>query len=126
MHNIESLDPRIRRIDLDKNPETVALNILENWETYEVFHQRKRGEQHVHVGIVHAANPEMALVFAKEQYGRRLKCSNMWVTKSSNVYSFSYEDDDMFDTTPEKTYREASGFKVRDKINKFKKEKANS
>jgi ring-1,2-phenylacetyl-CoA epoxidase subunit PaaB len=122
MHNKESLDPRIRRIDLDKNPEHVALNIMEHWETYEVFHQRKRGEQHIHVGIVHAANPEMALVFAKEQFGRRLKCSNMWVTKSSNVYSFSYDDEDMFDTVPDKTYREASGFKVRDKINKFKKE----
>lgn len=123
MHNIESLDPRIRRIDLDKNPETVALNLMENWETYEVFHQRKRGEQHVHVGIVHAANPEMALVFAKEQFGRRLKCANMWVTKSSNIYSFSYDDEDMFETAPEKTYREASGFKVRDKINTFKKAK---
>jgi hypothetical protein len=30
----------------------------------------------------------------------------------------------MFETTPEKTYREAGGFKVRDKINKFKKENA--
>ena len=124
MPNIESLDPRIRRIDLEKNPEHVVLNIMENWETYEVFHQRKRGEHHVHVGIVHAANPEMALVFAKEQYGRRLKCANMWVTHSSNIYSFHYDDEDMFETTPEKTYREAGGFKVRDKINKFKKENA--
>jgi ring-1,2-phenylacetyl-CoA epoxidase subunit PaaB len=124
MPNIESLDPRIRRIDLEKNPEHVVLNIMENWETYEVFHQRKRGEHHVHVGIVHAANPEMALVFAKEQYGRRLKCANMWVTQSSNIYSLHYDDEDVFETTPEKTYREAGGFKVRDKINKFKKENA--
>ena len=121
MHN-NSLDPRIQRIDLDKNPDNVALNTMENWETYEVFHQRKRGEQHIHVGIVHAADPEMALVFAKEIYGRRLQCANMWVTKSSNIYSFRYEDEDMFGTTADKDYRSAGDFKVRDKINKFKKE----
>ena len=125
MNSSEILDPRIRRLDLDNNPNTVIVNEMENFITYEVFHQRKRGEQHEHVGIVHAPDAEMALIFAKEQYGRRLKCSNIWVVKSSDIYSFSYDDEDMFETIPDKNYREASGFKVRDKINLFKKENQN-
>ena len=116
------IDPRIKRLDLERNPEKVELTSNEDWVTFEVFHQRKRGEQHEHVGIVHASDAEMALIFAKEQYGRRLKCANLWVVKSSDIFSFSYDDEDMFATIPDKNYREASGFKVRDKINQFKKE----
>lgn len=92
--------------------------------TYEVFHQDKRGKQHVHVGTIHAPDPEMALVLAKEQYARRLTCANLWVVKTSDVYAFSYEDEDMFETTPEKLHREAAAYKSRDKIEEYKKRKA--
>lgn len=121
MDKNNSIDPRIKRLDLEKNPERVVLNDMENWGTFEVFHQRKRGEHHEHVGIVHAPDAELALVFAKEQYGRRLKCSNIWVVRSADIYAFSYDDENMFETIPDKNYREASGFKVRDKVNAFKK-----
>jgi ring-1,2-phenylacetyl-CoA epoxidase subunit PaaB len=94
------------------------------WNTYEVFHQDKRGKQHVHVGTVHAPDPEMALVLAKEQYARRLNCVNLWVVKTSDVYAFSYEDEDMFATTPGKIHREAAAYKTRDKIEEYKKRKA--
>lgn len=116
------VDPRIKRIELNQSETFSPLRDMEEWGTFEVFHQAKRGEQHVHVGIVHASDPEMALVFAKEQYGRRLHSSNIWVVRTSDVYSLGYENEDMFDTTPEKLYREAGGYKLRDKINKYKKE----
>lgn len=117
----EILDPRIKRLDLESAKNSSPLPEHDNWETWEVFHQEKRGEQHVHVGIVHAANPELALIFAKEQFGRRKKTSNIWVVKSQNVFALSNDDEDFFETVAEKDYREAWGFKVRDKINKFKK-----
>ena len=116
------LDPRIKRLDVESTFGKTQVNENESWVTYEVFHQKKRGEQHEHVGIVHAPDAELALIFAKEQYGRRLKCANIWVVKSSDVFTFSYDDEDMFETAPEKMYREAGGYKVRDKINEFKKE----
>jgi ring-1,2-phenylacetyl-CoA epoxidase subunit PaaB len=116
------IDPRVKRLDLEKSLSFGHLNDSEEWGTYEVFHQKKRGEQHVHAGVVHAPDPEMALVFAKEQYGRRLKCSNIWVVKTSDIFSLGYENEDMFDTTSEKSYREAGGYKLRDKINQFKKD----
>jgi ring-1,2-phenylacetyl-CoA epoxidase subunit PaaB len=48
-------------MDLPVNDGTEVLAEEENWETYEVFHQKKRGDQHIHVGIVHAANPKWQL-----------------------------------------------------------------
>jgi ring-1,2-phenylacetyl-CoA epoxidase subunit PaaB len=91
---IKSLDPRVSRLELDvvdKQPDAV-LHVQDHWETYQVFHQRKRGEKHSSVGIVHAPSAEMA-----------------------------YDDYDVFATTPDKMYRDPAGYKVNDKIAEFKK-----
>jgi ring-1,2-phenylacetyl-CoA epoxidase subunit PaaB len=115
-----SLDPRVNRLDLaNLKKESVQEN--ENWDTWEVFHQKKRGEQHTHVGIVHAPDAVLAMVFAKEQYARRLNTTSLWVVRSSDVFATTNEEEDMFETTPEKKFRDASGYPVRDKINAYKK-----
>lgn len=119
---IKSLDPRVNRAQIELNNEIKPLNEMDQWETYEVFHQKKRGDQHMHVGIVHAPNAEMALLFGKEQFGRRGITANIWVVKTANVFASEYEDQDIFETVPEKQYREAGGYKVMEKINKYKKE----
>ncbi|GIV35028.1 MAG: hypothetical protein KatS3mg031_2563 [Chitinophagales bacterium] len=115
---MKSLDPRINRLKLPDKTEPLAER--EYWQTYEVFHQEKRGRHHVHVGSVHAPNAEMALIFAKEQFGRRKRCVNMWVVKTADIHAFSLEDEDIFSTTPEKIHREASGYRVADRITQFK------
>ena len=117
---MKSIDPRINRLDIQN--ETEGIKPHEYWHTYEVFHKNKRGAQPIHVGSVHAPDPELALVFAKEQYTRRKRSVNLWVVKTSDIYSFNLADEDMFATTTEKLYREAAGFKVSDKINKYKAE----
>ena len=119
---IKSLDPRVTREQIELDNQIAPLQELDQWETYEVFHQKKRGDQHMHVGIVHAPNPEMALLFGKEQYGRRGITANIWVVKTANVFASEYEDQDIFGAVPEKQYREAGGYKVMEKINKYKKE----
>jgi ring-1,2-phenylacetyl-CoA epoxidase subunit PaaB len=121
---IKSLDPRVTRAEIEKDIEAKPLEPMEHWETYEVFHQKKRGDQHMHVGIVHAPNAEMAILFGKDQFGRRGITANIWVVKTRDVIATEYEDQDIFETTPEKQYREAGGYKVMDKINKYKKENA--
>jgi ring-1,2-phenylacetyl-CoA epoxidase subunit PaaB len=115
----ESLDPRVNRLD-DLHKVAGEGEANTHWATYEVFHQDKRGKQVVHVGIVHAPGPEMALVFAKEQYARRKFTSNLWVVKSSEVYTYAHEDEDIFETVPEKTFREPGFYKVRDRIEAYK------
>ncbi|WP_423736977.1 hypothetical protein [Chitinophaga caseinilytica] len=116
-----SLDPRVNRLQLLESGEPVEVQEGENWNSFEVFHQEKRGAHHEHVGCVHAPNAQLALVFAKEQFARRKKCVNLWVVRSSDILAFNAEDEDMFANNAEKTYRDASGFKVMEKINQFKK-----
>jgi ring-1,2-phenylacetyl-CoA epoxidase subunit PaaB len=120
---MKSFDPRISRLDLPENEgKEEVLEKAENWETYEVFHQKKRGDQHVHVGIVHAPNPEIALILAKEAFGRRRQTANLWIVKSADVHATEYDNQDIFETTPEKTYREASDYYCMDRIRKYQRE----
>ncbi|ATL46603.1 1,2-phenylacetyl-CoA epoxidase subunit B [Chitinophaga caeni] len=116
----QSLDPRVKRLKLDADGKLVTIQEGENWNVFEVFHQEKRGAHHEHVGSVHAPSAQLALVFAKEQFGRRKKCVNLWVVRSADILALDVEDEDMFANNADKTYRDASGFKVMEKINKFK------
>lgn len=117
---IESLDPRITRAKLDSS-NIDPLTKMDQFQTYEVFHQKKRGVHHVHVGIVHAPNADMALLYAKEQFARREVTSNLWVVSSNCVAATEYLDDDIFDTAPQKDYRNPASYKVMDRIQAFKK-----
>jgi ring-1,2-phenylacetyl-CoA epoxidase subunit PaaB len=116
---IESLDPRIGRANLSGGNHENMTGLL-HFQTYEVFHQNKRGAQHKHVGIVHAPNSDMALLYAKEQFARREQTSNIWVAPSSCIAATEYADDDIFTTTPEKLYRNPATYKVMDRIQAFK------
>ncbi|MFN8366836.1 MAG: hypothetical protein U0Y96_06295 [Candidatus Kapaibacterium sp.] len=119
----QSLDPRVTRMHIPTNEQAnfTPLDDMNHWQTYEVFHQAKTGGRHIHVGSVHAPNAEMALLYAKEQFGRRSVCVNMWVVKTQDILSLATEDADVFATTPEKDFREASGYKVMSKLNAYKK-----
>ena len=118
----KSLDPRIARLDIQRSDEgTAPISAHEYWETFEVFVQSRRGKQHIHAGTVHAPDAGMALIFAKEQFGRRQHCVNMWVVATTEIFAFRYDDSDMFETVPEKLHREPGGYKVRDKIEAYRK-----
>lgn len=121
---IKSLDPRIERAALDTENKKGEIEEHGCGQTYEVFHQQKRGTHHQHVGSVHATNPELAMIFAKEQYARRGVTVNLWVVKSSEVYASAYEDQDIFELTPEKIHRDPESYKVMDKIKAYKERQA--
>ncbi len=87
---------------------------------FEVFHQRSRGEAHVHVGTIHAYDTDMALVMAKEQFGRHPTCVNRWVVDAEHIHATSYEDADMFAPAVDKSYREAFGYDMVKKLNQAK------
>lgn len=117
---VNSLDPRIARVDNLTAGDNSSMEGLIHFQTYEVFHQKKRGAQHQHVGIVHAPNADLALLYAKEQYARREVTSNLWVAPSSCITATEYSDDDIFYTAPEKMYRNPAAYKVMDRIQAFK------
>lgn len=86
------------------------------WQVFEVFHQQSRGEPHVHVGSIHASDAEVALLLAKEQYGRRQACVNFWVVPASAITATQYIDVDIFDQGTDKSYREAYGYETTKRI----------
>jgi ring-1,2-phenylacetyl-CoA epoxidase subunit PaaB len=127
MNTIVSLDPRITRALIPA--EDQIGNPLVNgelFETFEVFHQAKSGGRHTHVGSVHAPNAEMAYLFAKEQFGRRMQTQSMWVVRTTDIFTTAESAAEQFAsaTAPEKEYRNANMWKVRDKIDRFKKEQS--
>ncbi|MCS6807240.1 MAG: hypothetical protein RML40_06465 [Bacteroidota bacterium] len=124
MKTIVSLDPRITRAQIPEEPATtLTLHEGEMFETYEVFHQAKTGGRHTHVGSVHAPNAEMAYIFAKEQFGRRMTTTSLWVVRTTDIVTAEH-DEELYTTAtaPEKEYRNANIWKVRDKIERFKQE----
>jgi len=66
---------------------------LDQFETYEVFHQKKEGAAHTYMGPVHAPNEDVAFLFAKEQYSRRFPCISLWVVRTDKVQVTPYAGD---------------------------------
>lgn len=67
--------------------------VLDQFETYEVFHQKKEGATHAYVGPVHAPNEDVAFLFAKEQHSRRFPCVSLWVVRTENIQVTPYAGD---------------------------------
>ncbi len=91
---MNSFDPRITRLGLpDAPPPPPDKSALDQFATYEVFHQKKEGAAYTYVGPVHAPSADVAFLFAKEQYSRRFACTGMWVVPTSSVLVSAYADD---------------------------------
>ena len=99
---IHSLDPRMNRLGLPETAPVATKQALDQFETYEVFHQKKEGASFVYVGPLHAPEADMAFLFAKEQYSRRFACTGMWVVPTSAITVTEYAGDteSAYDTLP--------------------------
>ncbi|MCA9969044.1 MAG: hypothetical protein KC425_02455 [Anaerolineales bacterium] len=62
------------------------------WPRYEVFKQDTPNKPHEAVGSVHAADAEMALLNARDVFGRRPKAVSMWVAPATAVFSLTAEE----------------------------------
>lgn len=103
-------DPYHQRLSFARQHGPARPAIDTEWGVWEVFQQAKRGEHHRHVGSVHASDPEMALVLAKESFARRGDCVNLWVVAAEAIHATAYEDADVFAHTTDKSYREPGGY----------------
>jgi ring-1,2-phenylacetyl-CoA epoxidase subunit PaaB len=95
-------------------------------EGFEVFHLIKRGKQHKHAGSVLAKDHEDAILKAKQELDLSKPVLNIWVVKSNDIYATDEEDRDIWDTLPDKRYRDAIDYKAADKIKAFKEEQRRS
>jgi ring-1,2-phenylacetyl-CoA epoxidase subunit PaaB len=86
------------------------------WDSYEVFHQAKRGDPHEHVGAVHAPDAQVALQFARDQFARRLRCVSLWVVRTRDITATDYQDESFFAQSTDKSYRDPKTFGAPDHL----------
>ena len=88
-----------------------------DWPPYEVFIRPKRGLNHVHVGSIHAADAEMALLHARDVYTRRNEGVSIWVVPSAAITASSPEEKDaFFAPSGDKVYRHPTFYEVADDV----------
>ncbi|MDX1523562.1 MAG: phenylacetic acid degradation protein [Anaerolineae bacterium] len=62
------------------------------WPRWEVFKQDAPNKPHQAVGSVHAADPEHALLNARNVFVRRPQAVSLWVVRAEEVFSMTAEE----------------------------------
>lgn len=88
-------------------------------EAFDIFHLKKRGKQHHHMGTLMATDYQDALRLAREQYGEQMPNINVWVIKRDDMLWSDEDFADIWDTLPDKGYRDAAAYKAGDKLKNF-------
>ena len=87
------------------------------WPLYEVFVRGKRGLNHVHVGSLHAADPQMALHHARDLYTRRNEGVSIWVVAAADITASSPDEKDpFFAPAGDKVYRHPTFYDIPDDV----------
>ncbi|HWT34437.1 MAG TPA: 1,2-phenylacetyl-CoA epoxidase subunit PaaB [Microbacterium sp.] len=88
--------------------DTTRTDAPEIWPLWEVFVRASRGLSHVHVGSLHAPDPDMALRNARDLYTRRGEGVSIWVVPSEAITtSDPGSKGAMFESPAGKNYRHA-------------------
>ena len=86
------------------------------WQLWEVFVRARRGISHVHIGSLHAPDPETALQNARDVYTRRGEGVSLWVVPSSEINAFEPDDAAEYVEANEKGYRLATSYDIPDEV----------
>ncbi len=87
-------------------------------ESYEIYHLPKRGKQHVHSGTVMAVSAEHAMSEAKHCLNTKA-VFNVWAVRSAAIRRTRADEANLWQTLPEKKFRDASDYKGGDKLKEF-------
>jgi ring-1,2-phenylacetyl-CoA epoxidase subunit PaaB len=83
------------------------------WPLWEVFIQSKSGLPYKHVGSVHAADKELALLNARDVYTRRNEGTSIWVVPAEYIVASTPEEvGPFFDPANDKVYRHPTFYEV--------------
>ncbi|HUQ42815.1 MAG TPA: phenylacetic acid degradation protein PaaB [Candidatus Limnocylindria bacterium] len=85
-------------------------------EAYEVFQQAKDGDPMRHGGNVMAPDPELAMHYAREMFGRRNESTRLWVVRRADIDVL--EDPDLIDPPLDRSFKKPGGYVMRDKLAK--------
>lgn len=86
---------------------------------FEIYHLLKRGKQHQHVGHVVGGSHHEAMFNAKQTLQGDKQVFNIWAIKTSDIRFTKPEELDLWNTLPEKKFRDASDYKGGDKLKNF-------
>ena len=94
---------------------TPGTSDTETWPLWEVFVRANRGLSHVHVGSLHAPDPDMAIRNARDVYTRRNEGVSIWVVRSADITASSPDEKDaFFAPSGDKIYRHPTFYPVPD------------
>ncbi len=62
------------------------------WNRYQVFVQESEGKPHLDYGSVHAPDPELALLNARDVFARRPDCVSMWIVPAEAIHVLTAEN----------------------------------
>jgi ring-1,2-phenylacetyl-CoA epoxidase subunit PaaB len=88
-------------------------------KTFEIYQLAKRGKQHLNAGQVEAGSPEEAMLTAKDLFGAGKVIYNVWAIEKNKIRFTNEEEKDLWNTLPEKKFRDASDYKGGDKLREF-------
>jgi phenylacetate-CoA oxygenase PaaH subunit len=83
-------------------------------QVFEVFRREKEGAPLVHAGSVTAVSPDLALIYAKEIYGRRGESSLLWVAPREAFMVL--DDSEILHPVLGRSYRLVEGYRMREKL----------
>ena len=83
-------------------------------EPFEVFRQEKDGDPMRHGGNILAPDPELALHYAREMFGRRGESVRLWVVRRADIHVL--EDLDLLQPPLDRSFKKPGGYVMRDKL----------
>lgn len=82
---------------------------------FEVFAQPREGKAFEHGGSVIAPDAEMAILYAREFYGRRQESHRLWIVPRDAIVEVS-DKDLLHPPAVDRSYRTVQGYSVRDTL----------
>ena len=84
---------------------------------WEVFIRGQHGLNHRHVGSLHAADAEQAILNARDVYTRRNEGVSIWVVPSAQIAASAPSDKGpLFEPSNDKVYRHPTFFDIPDDV----------
>lgn len=87
-------------------------------DSFELYHLLKRGKQHIHATTVNATSPADAMLRTKDLFKGKT-VHNIWAIRTRDIRFTTAEDHDLWQTLPEKKFRDASDYKGGDKLKEY-------
>ena len=100
----------------DKNTNTEASK-RDEWPLWEIFIRGQHGMSHRHVGSLHAADEETAILNARDVYTRRNEGVSIWVVEAKHIAASSpSKKGPLYEPSNSKVYRHPTFFDIPDDV----------